>query len=256
MKKKAGLHKQISSIFDGVPVPKNVGGTFSGPEPTGQPRSARPGGVNTPGPAPRPVPAPAKPTYGKPAPAKPAKATPAAKVYKKNETRSTEPTQLFKQIQSMLYGSKDGGIDSKQKTKTILVGVLGFVFVFVIIFAFSGSSGKKPARSAQNEAMVTQAGSTATVKIDWAPPKPWPGHLRDPMKDQPFYQESENAATTPKQELVVKGIVFSKNKSSAIVNGQIVHAGETIFGATVVRINKSSVEFEKGEKKWTQKTQN
>ena len=52
--------------------------------------------------------------------------------------------------------------------------------------------------------------------------------------------------------LVVKGIVFSANKPSAIINNQIYSEGQTVNGATISKITKESVEFEANEKRWSQ----
>lgn len=54
---------------------------------------------------------------------------------------------------------------------------------------------------------------------------------------------------------VVTGIFFSADKSSAIVDREIVHNGDAIYGVTVTKIYKDRVEFEKNGKKWQQKVQ-
>jgi hypothetical protein len=55
--------------------------------------------------------------------------------------------------------------------------------------------------------------------------------------------------------LIVKGIVYSEDKPSAVIDSQIVHQGEKIGGVTVVKINKNNVEFEVDGKTWTQEVQ-
>jgi len=49
--------------------------------------------------------------------------------------------------------------------------------------------------------------------------------------------------------LVVKGILYNEDNPSAIVNNQIVYEGDKISGATIIKINKDSVEFEV-KKRW------
>jgi len=51
----------------------------------------------------------------------------------------------------------------------------------------------------------------------------------------------------------VTGIVYGGDKPSAMVSGEIVREGDTIFGVKVVKIFKDRVEFEKDGKKWRQK---
>jgi type II secretory pathway component PulC len=70
-----------------------------------------------------------------------------------------------------------------------------------------------------------------------------------PGKTRPGTKEAEAAKSG---RMVVKGILYSDDKPSAIIDTQIVHEGDKIYGATVVKINKDSVEFEiegKKEKK-------
>jgi hypothetical protein len=55
-------------------------------------------------------------------------------------------------------------------------------------------------------------------------------------------------------DLVVKGIVYSEHPS-AVIGTQIAHQGDKVSGATVIKINKNDVEFEMGDKKWTQEVQ-
>jgi len=55
---------------------------------------------------------------------------------------------------------------------------------------------------------------------------------------------------------VVAGIFYSVRSienSSAFIDGHIVKEGDTIYGATVVKINRTTVEFEKNEKRWKQR---
>lgn len=59
---------------------------------------------------------------------------------------------------------------------------------------------------------------------------------------------------------VVRGIVYDPDnpaKSCALIGseGRIVHIGDTVNGATVIKINKKSVEFEKEGEKYTQTVQ-
>jgi len=56
-------------------------------------------------------------------------------------------------------------------------------------------------------------------------------------------------------QLIVKGILVSIDRSSAVVDTQIVYEGDKVSGATIVKINKSSVEFEKDGKRWEQGVQ-
>jgi hypothetical protein len=55
--------------------------------------------------------------------------------------------------------------------------------------------------------------------------------------------------------LIVTGIIYSDNNPSAVVSKKIVHEGDTVSGATIIKINRAAVEFEKNGVKWTQAVQ-
>lgn len=77
-----------------------------------------------------------------------------------------------------------------------------------------------------------------------------PMDVRNPMQF--------GSATTSQDEssgLVVRGILYSDDKPSAVVGSHIVYEGDEVFGATVVKINEDSVEFEMDGKRWTLKVQ-
>ena len=52
---------------------------------------------------------------------------------------------------------------------------------------------------------------------------------------------------------VVSGILYVVEDSSALVDDHIVKEGETIYGVTVVKIDKDAVEFSKCGKTWRQR---
>ena len=54
---------------------------------------------------------------------------------------------------------------------------------------------------------------------------------------------------------VITGILYSKERPSTIIDGQIVHEGDTIHSVKVVKIHRDKIEFEKNGRKWKQKVQ-
>ena len=59
---------------------------------------------------------------------------------------------------------------------------------------------------------------------------------------------------------VVTGTVYSEEDQSeedrsAVIDGEIVHEGDIIHGAKVVKIYRGEVEFEKNGKRWRQRVQ-
>ena len=68
------------------------------------------------------------------------------------------------------------------------------------------------------------------------------------------------ASTSPKpspgkssRKGFVSGIAYSQDNAIAFVNGQMVSEGSVVDGLTIVKINQTTVEFEKKGKQWTQK---
>jgi hypothetical protein len=55
------------------------------------------------------------------------------------------------------------------------------------------------------------------------------------------------------QKGVVKAILYTIENSSALVDDQIVYEGDTVYGVTVVEIERRTVEFQKDQTQWKQR---
>jgi len=231
IKRKIGLHKEISTIFDGVPIPKN-NGTEQRPY---VPELERSGYI--------------PPKFQQPNQTPPKAAVPKqpkAKTTVKT-TRQIQWQQTWEQIKNKLFAPKPSVSTTRQKTMVILVPVLFIILVFVLIRVFGIPSHKTSTPHGTEQVSVV---ASSNNKIDWQIPEPYPTTLRDPM-------QIGSAITTKPEigELSVRGIVHSKDNPSAVIDKRIVREGEKVLGATVVKINKDSVEFEMNGKTWTQKVQ-
>jgi hypothetical protein len=61
-------------------------------------------------------------------------------------------------------------------------------------------------------------------------------------------------ANKPKQEvIIVRAIVYSDDRPSALIGTKIVYVGDKVNDATIVKINRDSIEFENDESRWVQK---
>lgn len=160
----------------------------------------------------------------------------------------------WQQVKNKIFSSKPGGRTARQKAAVALIPVLTLVFIFMLRQVFWSSPSKMEGAisiDTKNTAAVT---TNTDHKIDWKIPEPYPITLRDPMKlgatssnqvkaDKP---EKENTNT----QIIIKGILFSKDNPSALIENQIVHCGDTIYGATVIKIDRDGVEFEMDGKRW------
>jgi len=242
-----GLHKKVSSIFDGVPVPQN-NGVQQAPDASAsqQHNSAvdKPDALQS-----QVQPKPQPQQSVQPPPTTPA----AAEQPEADATLKTEKQLRLRKnwggMKSKLLAQKPGVNATRQKTTVILVPVLVVVLIFMFIKAFNVPSAE-PSSAAGVESGVESSGGVVGSgdEIDWQIPEPYPTTLRDPMRFG--LAAAARGGTT---ELMVSGIVYSSDNPSAVVADKIVHEGDEILGVTVVKINANSVEFEMNGKKWTQK---
>jgi len=266
-KYRAGLHRKISSIFDGVPIHKDNGAQQPPhapiPErPKYEPDHKRPPALQEPDkghlegtPAPPEPSAPSHlislPTTRPDQPEQPPpKATPTKQPKADTATKTARQIQwrqTLEQIKNKLFEPKPGVSAARQKTIVISVPVLFIVLIFVFIRVFS-----TPSRQTTKFPSLGPANAAAASKdkIDWQIPEPYPTTLRDPTRFGPV-----SIAQAGTGRLIVKGIVYSEDNPSAVIGTQIVCEGDKILGATVVKINKDSVEFEMDDKGWTQRVQ-
>ncbi len=274
-KRKTGLHKEISSIFGGVSIPQNnndaqqqlqtlppeeascapsepeVPNPQIPVEPEHQQVAVEPEHQQVPvEPEHQQVAqSPAKPP-AEAAPVRQSKADVTIKTARRTPWRQTLQRikdKSLQQIKDKFLAPKRGASTTRQKAMMVLVPVLFIIMIFVFTQVLSMPS-HKVTESASFGPSKTTAGFTG--EIDWQIPERYPTTLRDPMQFAPG-----NVAQYGTGELIVKGIVSSGDSSSAIIDNQIVREGEEILGATVVKINKDSVEFEKKGKSWKQRVQ-
>ncbi len=238
---KAGLQKKVSSVFDGVPIPKNSAGRQSSgtPAPQGSPD----------------VPA-------KPAPAIPLKSKPSVKAKEEPLVEIAEPS-FAQRIKDKLFTPKEGVSSARQKAMVVLVPILAVVMIFVLRQVLGKSPRKAKADAGSDTPVVAVADSGD--EIEWQIPEPLPAVMRDPIT-LPSQNDGKNSDPNDTQDpgqngttgevkttvLHVKAIVYSEDKPSAVIGNQIVYVGTTINGITIVRINRNSVEFERDGETWVQ----
>jgi len=255
-KNQTRLHKEISSIFKGVPIPNDDGIQQSSVAPAADHIS-------------RPVPNPQAPEHRnlqKPQAVEPyqpprplQKAAPAQKtktdfekyVPDKHTTIKVVNQTLWQPMKNKLFALRPGVGAAKRKIMTVLVPFLFVVMILVIIKAFSVPSRTK-AETGQGTSVNTAA---ASYEIDWKIPPPYTATYRDPMRPGSAtftVIQTERPETDKISRLTIKSIVYSEDSPSAVIGTRIVHEGEKVLGVTIVKINKDSVEFEADGKRWNQ----
>ena len=155
--------------------------------------------------------------------------------------------QVLEKIKDKFFASKSGVDPKKQVAMVILVPVL-FGILFFVFKPILFKPSRKPSGSASDE--LTNAVVAFGGEIDWQIPALYPRTLRDPMRFGSVTTEQDATAS-----LEVKGILYSRSNPTAVIGSRIVREGGKVLKATVVKINKDSVEFEMNGKRWTQKVQ-
>jgi hypothetical protein len=243
MKSKAGLHKKISSIFDGVPIPGSAAGTPSvssdaagltgrgGGDPAAAGLASAEGVSGS-----LPV---LMDTSG---PVRSGTAGPG---------RSTGAGRKgwFKS-----FGGGAMGSGKQPVGKIALVGGLMIALGLVLVMALRQPSASKAGQTPANPEKDPAAAKKAADIPVWAMPEPYPAGLRDPMVLVEAPKPVEETILEVKQQnlFVIKGVVLGAKSNTAIVGSEIVSVGDQIQGAKVIRIDRGEVEFEKDGQRWVQ----
>jgi len=251
-KHKAGLHKGVSSIFTGVPIPKHTDGEQKSSTATKEPADYGPpshlSGKTVEAPQPRKSPPKAPPTEKPKADEKKA-----AKVQMPVEIKPAGPSaleQVVQRIKDKLFAPKPGVSPARQKAMVVLVPVMFIGMALAFYKVLGGGPGETTEPKIFKPSNVAAA---ATSTIDWQIPEAYPTTLRDPMQ---FVSVATPTVTPDEPEkITIKGILYSEENPSVIIGIEILHEGDKVSGATIVKINEDSVEFEMNGKRWTQKVQ-
>jgi hypothetical protein len=173
-------------------------------------------------------------------------------VFRKSSTIEESSQSFWQRIKNKLFSPTPGVSTARQKAMVIMVPILFIALIFLLRGVF-GTTVHKTEAVEENTAsrVVTDSDS----EIDWKIPEVYPATLRDPMRLDPSVTDQPETKIEAKKvvRLSVQGILYTEDKPSAVVSNRIVHEGEIIRGATVVKISKDSVEFEMDGKRWIQK---
>ena len=246
-----GLHKKVSSIFSGVPIPKSNGLLQASDAPEPDHTECAPSKPDHTPPEPS-----ARLTQTHDAPHTQKSISPPPKPPSSKLPKSFAVNQLgtlinfqqtWEKIKDRLFAPKPGVSASKQITMVVMVPVLFVIIIVVFTRLFSRPS---PQKTRPETSGTPAAVAIPDKRTDWQIPEPYPENLRDPMQIGSTAVESVSTAG-----LIVRGIAYSKDSPFAIIGSQIVKEGDKVLGATVIKINTDSVEFEINGERRIQKVQ-
>jgi hypothetical protein len=274
-KHRRGLHKEITSIFDGVPMPKGDDA-----------KQARRDSVPNQNDSQQGRPDPGRERYNASVVPKAAFPAPTQSAVPPNLSRKSESHQisqisqskpvekapveavvieasgesgLLDQIREFAGGlfASEAGADSSQKKKMVLL-VPAVIVILVIVYTrlFSGPTGTIPV----GPKTLTGIAGAVSTEINWQEPDLYPDSLRDPMRAalvrNPLTKtvDGENSENPVENvlELDLRVIMWSDNPS-VMIGKEILHVGEEFDGVKILKINQHSIEFEKDGKKYEQK---
>jgi len=236
------LHKEISSIFNGVPLPNsNANERIEEMSETPDNESGH---------------IPPRPTISVKPPeispqeerVQPVKAAPEPKKKKRMSGLSRSIGPLWHQAKVKLLTPPEGVSQGKHMATLAAVPILLLV-VLVVFGRVLFKNGSKSGKENQEAESVRVAPKTEIV---WEKPQLYPATLRDPMRNE----LPSVVSTTEKSSVAVRGIVWSQDNPAAIIGTEIVYKGQTIGDLKIIDITSDSVEFEQDGKTWTQKIVN
>ncbi len=254
--KKAGLQKKIAFIFDGQEsseqTPSRAGN--SGTQPMAAPTAC----LNPSAPLYKKNDSPADKSGAVPTeyPVSAQRPTVRPQPVHRNNTAGVNTITLRKAmgiLKNRLAGSSGGKTSKHQQKMGLLVAVLMFVLVAVLYYVLGSGPSIASALTQDTPSEQNTSPASSNKKAEsWKIPDSFPEPVRDPMKSP---ARVTSAGTVIQGSLSVRGIVYSTNKPSAIISGQVLFEGESIGDIRVCKIQKDSVEFEKNGKRWTQQVE-
>lgn len=165
-------------------------------------------------------------------------------------------TGFVQKLKDKLFQGKSDSIDTRQKVMVVMIPILFIIMIFIFRQVLS-KPPKKTKGANSNDKSALAVNKSSDNDIEWTIPEPLPVKMRDPIK---FRQRTPSSTAQENQSyniengiIYVQSIVYSDDKPSVVINNQIVHLNQEIFGAVVVEINKDHIVFEREGKRWTQK---
>jgi hypothetical protein len=292
-KNKIGLQKQVSSVFKGVPLPQNNGSRQPSGEPVpGQTPGvpAKPASAeiqipksslisklsqseDTPDRAGQnkstnvfPKTTSAKQTSHSslinklPQPKESLKRPESAVLHEEGVSLESAGTGLLQRIKNKIFKPKPGVNPARQKAMVIMVPILALVMIFAFRQVLSKAPRQTKGAGTGDVPIVTKADNSN--QIDWKIPEPIKIVTKDPTElpdeSKSNNQNQEQSKTTGEVKtatgtIIIRDIIYSDDKPSALVGSKIVYVGDVIDGITISKIDRDSVEFEKGGYRWEQK---
>jgi hypothetical protein len=160
--------------------------------------------------------------------------------------------------------------EQPQTTKIALVVVLAVVLGIILLvrsglLSMGSGAGSPVAPVSPTGESVTPAPAEGEVSpkshAAWSRPDPVGPISRDPtridmsrMVVSPNVTSVVGSTSSGEPEYTIAGIMYSTEQpSSIIINGHVLHEGDTIYDAVIVKISEGSAELRRADKSWVVK---
>jgi len=171
------------------------------------------------------------------------------KVYAQLKNIYLQILENVKKIKSNINVEKFKTLNLEKIKENCILPVTGVLSLIILITAINlmglFSQGNMTASSVDSSQAASAQGYQ--TRIFWEASPKVPDEFRDITR--------LGSIRRYEGKLIVKGILYSKDKASAIIGKGIVHVGDIVMGAKVVDIERDFVEFEMNGKRWRQKVE-
>ena len=224
MKTKSGLQKPISSIFEAIPQTKSIEN-----DETEMPSASA---IQAPNP-PKPVIAPSQMEDSVPKPP---------------EESVSPPMQYSDLIQVETDGKPKQQLWLKNTVVPLVAATFAIAIILTTAWMMDVFTKYEQVAITNTPVVPTDPVAQEAPAIDWQVPEPVKVDLVNgiPIIDN---------AQVIQESIIIKGILYGTEKSLVIIGTEVCMVGDNIAGATIINIDRKSVEFERNNERWTQKVQ-
>jgi hypothetical protein len=255
MRERTGLQRQIHEIFgdDGAPIKKRP------PHPrTPKPDRETPHSSHE---AARKEDSPDSAGAVRPHDSRPIEIPPQHEV-RETLPKDTRPSSSNVQMLEQRYRSAGGKTFAGKIKGRIKIAIIILLSAFLVwkMVNMTGSPSTGGVNVDKGQNIHTQPMVARLPATVWPIPQLYPKDVRDPMEwaekvNTPNANNNDAVSTQGSSRLIVRGILYSKDKPRAIIGTDIVNEGDLIRGALIVKIGRKTVEFDMNGKRWIQKVE-